>query len=104
MSGDEIQARTQGAWDDFYTAREIWKRSSCATSLKARVAFFLISKLYRQMYAKSGLAADSAGRKRANRWSRWMAEPCRRLFLAKPMPELAVPRPVAQAEILPALP
>ncbi len=91
MTPEEIRGRTQGVWDNFYSIYEIWKRSNCVKSLKARLAFLIISKLYRQMYANTGIATDSARRKSANRWARWMAKPCRRLFQAKPMPGLAVP-------------
>ena len=46
MSADEIRRRTQGVWDSFYSFRQIWKRSSAAvTSVKARLAFLLISKI-----------------------------------------------------------
>jgi hypothetical protein len=91
MSSEEIRMRTQGVWDNFYSLGAIWKRASCVKSMKARVAFVLISKLYRQMYANTGIATDSARRKSANRWARWMAKPLRRLFQASPMPELASP-------------
>ena len=47
----------------------------------ARVAFVLISKLYRQMYANTGIATDSARVARSARWARWMGMVCRRLFL-----------------------
>jgi hypothetical protein len=50
-----------------------------------------MSKLYRQMYANTGIATDSARKRSANRWSRWLAKPCRLLFLAKPMPGLVAP-------------
>jgi hypothetical protein len=47
------------------------------------------------MYANTGIATDSARRKSANRWARWLAKPCRRMFRGKKMPELTVglPRP-----------
>ena len=54
--------------------------------LRSRVAFVLISKLYRQMYANTGIATDSARVNRANRWARVIARPCRRLFVARPLP------------------
>jgi hypothetical protein len=57
----------------------------------SRLAFVLISKLYRQMYANTGIATDSARVSRANRWARLIAKPCRRLFVARPLPELARP-------------
>jgi hypothetical protein len=96
MTPEEIRSRTQQVWDRFYSLREIWGRSGCVKSLKARLAFIIISKLYRQMYANTGIATDSARRKSANRWARWMAEPCRRLFQARPMPDLQVPEGESQ--------
>jgi hypothetical protein len=50
-----------------------------------------LSKLYRQMYAGTGISTDSARRKKARRTARWMARQCRKLFQAKPMPELQSP-------------
>ena len=91
MSADEIRQRTQAVWDRFYSLRLIWKRSRCVRSLQSRLAFLLISKLYRQMYANTGIAVDSARIRRASRWARWLAPPTRRLFAGKPMPGLQVP-------------
>ena len=54
MGSDEIRERTQGVWDAFYSFPAIWHRSRCVKSMKARLAFVLISRLYRQMYAKTG--------------------------------------------------
>jgi radical SAM superfamily enzyme YgiQ (UPF0313 family) len=92
MLPDEIRARTQDVWDRFYSLPQIWTRSSCTPSLRARLAFVLISKLYRQMYANTGIATDSARVNRANRWARVIARPCRRLFAAQPLPAPARPR------------
>jgi hypothetical protein len=91
MSSDEIRRRTQGVWDTFYGLSEIWKRTDFIKSIKARLALLFISKLYRQMYASTGIATDTARRDKANRWARWLAKPCRSLFRSKPMPDLAVP-------------
>jgi len=91
MSTAEILAHTNRTWDRFYTLAEIWRRAQCVKSVKSRLGFLVLSKLYRQMYVNTGIATDSARRKNANRWARWMAGPCRRLFQARPMPELAVP-------------
>ena len=91
MSADDIRRGTQGAWDRFYSLGQIWERSKCVESLKARLAFVLISKLYRQMYANTGIATDSARVGRATKWARLIAKPCRRLFSAPPMPDLVVP-------------
>jgi radical SAM superfamily enzyme YgiQ (UPF0313 family) len=88
MSSEEMRGRTQRVWDDFYSMASVWKRSRCAPSIKARLAFIFVSKLYRQMYASTGIATDSARRNRATQWARWLAKPCRRLFIGKPMPEL----------------
>lgn len=60
MSAEEIRWRSQDVWDRFYALRSIWKRSSCVKSLRGRLAFVFISKLYRQMYANTGIATDSA--------------------------------------------
>ena len=57
----------------------------------------LISKIYRQMYANTGIATDSARVNRSARWARMMAIPCRRLFAGKPMPELQMPRTAVAA-------
>jgi radical SAM superfamily enzyme YgiQ (UPF0313 family) len=89
MTADEIRARTQAVWDRFYSLRRIWVRSRCTPTLRARLAFVLLSKLYRQMYANTGIATDSARVNRANRWARLIARPCRRLFVARPLPTLA---------------
>ncbi|MGH7246515.1 MAG: B12-binding domain-containing radical SAM protein [Pseudomonadota bacterium] len=91
MTPEQIRVRTQGVWDQFYRLPEIWKRSRCVKSLRARLAFLFVSKLYRQMYASTGIATDSARKKSANRWARWLAKPCQRLFHAKPMPDLMAP-------------
>jgi len=95
MTPDEIRTRTQAVWDQFYSLRRIWSRSRCTSTLRARLAFVLISKLYRQMYANTGIATDSARVNRANRWARLLAKPCRRLFVARPLP--ALPRTAADA-------
>jgi hypothetical protein len=91
MSPDEIRARTQAVWDQFYSLRRIWTRSRCTPTFRARLAFVLISKLYRQMYANTGIATDSARVSRANRWARLIARPCRHLFTARPLPALQLP-------------
>ncbi len=82
MSSDEIRQRTQGVWDQFYDWRSIWKRSSCVSSIKARLAFVFVSRLYRQMYAKTGISSDSARKTQANRVARRLEKLCRRLFSA----------------------
>jgi radical SAM superfamily enzyme YgiQ (UPF0313 family) len=97
MAPDEIRDRTQAVWDRFYSLPNIWERSRAVSSLKGRLAFMLVSKLYRQMYANTGIATDSARVNRSARWARLMAIPCRRLFAGRPMPELTVARPAAGA-------
>jgi radical SAM superfamily enzyme YgiQ (UPF0313 family) len=98
MTADEIRWRTQAVWDRFYSFKTIWKRSrNAVTSTKARLAFLLISKIYRQMYANTGIATDSARVNRSARWARLMAVPCRSLFAGRPMPDLQVPQPLRAA-------
>jgi hypothetical protein len=91
MSSDEIRERTQKVWDTFYTWGAIWKRSACTPNLKSRIAFMFLSKLYRQMYAGTGISTDSARRKKSKAWAKWTARQCKKLFQARPMPELAGP-------------
>ncbi len=91
MSSEEIGARTQQVWDVFYSVGSIWKRSGCVKTIRARLAFVFVSKLYRQMYAGTGIATDSARQSRAQFWARLLAKPCRRLFQAKPLPNLEIP-------------
>ena len=95
MSADDIRSRTQGVWDQFYSWRSVWERAHCVESLKSRVAFMLLSKLYRQMYANTGIATDSARISRSASWARLYARPLQKIFAGKPMPELQVPRGIS---------
>ena len=92
MSSDEIREHTQRVWDRFYDWRAIWRRSACTPNLRARVAFMFLSRLYRQMYAGTGISTDSARRKKSKSWASWTARHCKKLFQARPMPELASPQ------------
>jgi len=102
MSADEIRRLTQATWDRFYRLPTIWKRSRCVRSLRGRLAFVMISKLYRQMYANTGIATDSARVAKSARRARILARFARRLFVTSPMPELEVPagRSVAVPTVL----
>jgi len=91
MSSGEISERTQKVWDRFYDWSSIWERSACTPTLRARVAFCLLSKLYRQMYAGTGISTDSARKKKSKSWARWTAAQTRKFFQASPMPELQSP-------------
>jgi radical SAM superfamily enzyme YgiQ (UPF0313 family) len=91
MSSEDISMRTQGVWDKFYEWGPVWKRSDCTPTLRARLAFVLLSKLYRQMYAGTGISTDSARRKKSKTWARLIAKHTRKLFKAEPMPELQNP-------------
>jgi radical SAM superfamily enzyme YgiQ (UPF0313 family) len=92
MGSDEIRERTQKVWDKFYHWRYIWKRSACCPNITSRIAFMFLSKLYRQMYAGTGISTDSARRKKSKAWARFTARQCKKLFQAKPMPELPLPK------------
>ena len=92
MASSEISERTQKVWDRFYEFGAIWKRSACTPTLRARIAFVLLSKLYRQMYAGTGISTDSARRKKAKTSARFIARQTRKIFQAKPMPELIYPK------------
>ena len=91
LTTDEIRRGTQHTWDRFYALGSIWRRSVCVKSWRARLAFVLISKLYRQMYANTGIATDSARIARSTAWARRIAPLCRRLFVAAPIAELSLP-------------
>src|SRR5436853_6572955 len=89
MTAHQIRRGTQEVWDRFYSLPSIWRRATAScVSMKGRLAFVLISKIYRQMYANTGIATDSARVSRSAQWARLMARPCRRLFAGRPMPEL----------------
>jgi hypothetical protein len=102
MSADEIRRNTQEVWDRFYSFRAIWARAGVVKSLRARLAFVLVSKLYRQMYANTGIATDSARVARSARIARLMAHPLQKLFSARPMPGLQVPVAGARDVVIPA--
>jgi hypothetical protein len=44
------------------------------------------------MYAGTGISTDSARRKKSKRWAKWTAKQCKKLFQARPMPELPSPK------------
>ena len=94
MTSEEMRVRTQGVWDRFYSLRAVWARSRCTPDLRTRLAFLFISRLYRQMYASTGIATDSARRNRATSLARILAIPCRRFFRTTPMPDLEMPSKV----------
>jgi hypothetical protein len=98
MSSQELRERTQGVWDRFYSLRSIWERLRCTPNLRARLAFLFVSKLYRQMYAETGIPTDSARQSRARFWASLLAKPTRRLFQGKPMLELEVPAHMHRAQ------
>jgi radical SAM superfamily enzyme YgiQ (UPF0313 family) len=91
MSADEIRRHTQQVWNSFYSMRKIWRRSRCVSRLRPRLAFVFISKLYRQMYANTGIATDSARQALAVKWARFIGRLCQPLFSARPMPNLQAP-------------
>jgi radical SAM superfamily enzyme YgiQ (UPF0313 family) len=95
MALEEIRVGTQGAWDDFYSLPKVWSRASRSVkSTKGRLAFVLISKLYRQMYANTGIATDSARVQRSARTARLLGLAAKQLFRGSPMPGLQMPVPI----------
>jgi radical SAM superfamily enzyme YgiQ (UPF0313 family) len=96
MTQDEVRERTQAVWDRFYSLPSVWRRSQSTPSLKGRLTFLLVSKLYRQMYANTGIATDSARQARSRRWARLFLKPCQKLFAGRPMPDLQVPQAQSQ--------
>jgi radical SAM superfamily enzyme YgiQ (UPF0313 family) len=100
MALEDIRIGTQGAWDEFYSLPRVWARASASvTSIKGRLAFVLISKLYRQMYANTGIATDSARVQRSAKTARLLGLAAKQLFRGSPMPNLPMPRPVPVSEL-----
>ena len=91
MSSDEIRERTQKVWDRFYNWGAIWTRSACCPTITSRIAFMFLSKLYRQMYAGTGISTDSARRKKSKSVARFLVKQTSKIFRSKPMPELQSP-------------
>jgi hypothetical protein len=87
MSAEEIRGRTQAVWDKFYSLKYIWKRSDFIKSKRNRLAFVLISKIYRQMYADTGIATDSA----RVAWSARWAQPACQESIGETAPERLPP-------------
>ena len=89
---EDLRFRTQIVWDHFYSIPMIWKRSREFTSqLRWRFMFLLISKVFRQMYADTGLATDSARVAWTKKYTKHLARLLARLFKGRPMPDLRVP-------------
>jgi hypothetical protein len=98
MALEQIRVGAQGAWDEFYSMPRIWARASRSVkSTKGRLAFVLISKLYRQMYANTGIATDSARVQRSAKTARIIGRAAAQLFRGTPMPDLPMPRPPTAA-------
>ncbi|MCB1018828.1 MAG: B12-binding domain-containing radical SAM protein, partial [Acidobacteria bacterium] len=92
MTAEEVRLNTLGAWTQFYSFSRIWSRAKvCTVRLRSRLMFLMISKLFLQMYAQTGMATDSARKSRANGWARWWAKRALPLFKAPPRPDLQVP-------------
>ncbi len=66
LTPDQIRRGTQSTWDTFYSIPAIWERASIVKSLRSRLLFVMVSKLYRQMYANTGIATDSARASRSD--------------------------------------
>ena len=61
VGGRDPRRRTQATWDGSTACRSIWQRSGVReVAHGARWRSCCISKLYRQMYANTGIATDSA--------------------------------------------
>jgi radical SAM superfamily enzyme YgiQ (UPF0313 family) len=92
LSQENVRLGTLEAWTRFYSMASIWNRARiCTVRMRSRLMFVLISKLYLQMYAQTGIATDSARRSRATGWAKWWAKQALPLFKAKPLPELQMP-------------
>jgi radical SAM superfamily enzyme YgiQ (UPF0313 family) len=93
MSADEIRDYARKAWASFYSLPNTWSRSRCLVTLRSRLTFVLISKLYRHIYANIGMTTEHSRRTQAIRWARILVKPCHALFSARPLPKLQTPLP-----------
>jgi radical SAM superfamily enzyme YgiQ (UPF0313 family) len=84
LSAEDIRKNTQQVWDKFYSLPAVWHRARFLKSMKSRLAFVLISKMYRQMYANTGIATDSARHQRSSTMARMLAKQSRRFFVGPP--------------------
>ena len=97
MSAEEIRARTQEVWDQFYSLPRVWERSRCTTSLKARLAFVLHLEAVPADVRQHG----DRDRQRARQPRQPVGPPDSQAVslpvLARPMPDLQAPiaRPAA---------
>src|SRR5260370_12020280 len=94
MSSEELRQRTQNVWDRFYSIGSIWQRSRCTPTIRARLAFLFISKLYRQLYASTGITTDTARRNKANPSARSRSKPY-------PLPSHFIPLPYLSVSQIP---
>jgi hypothetical protein len=85
MSADEIRARTQAVWDEFYSLRRIWgalpMHADTPGSIGLRADLEAIPADVREHRHRDHSARVS----RATHWARLIAKPCRRLFVARPL-------------------
>jgi hypothetical protein len=79
MTADELRSRTQEVWDQFYAVRLVWQRSRFLKTLRARLAFVLLSCCSTHWAESSGLARTGGrGRTRVT----WPTGRARRLRTA----------------------
>ena len=92
MSGEEIRQGTQNVWNSFYGLRASWNRSGILKSFRNRVAFVIASKVMLQAFGNTGLSTDSARASRATQLGGIGFSLLQKMFSAKPMPDLKVPK------------
>ena len=80
---------TQEVWDQFLQLPQHLGRARVVNRSSRALAFVLISKIYRQMYANTGIATDSARVSRSAQWARWMARPAGACLRASPCPSFS---------------
>src|SRR6266481_1708561 len=79
--------------ETFFTSMNRKSRAPASFSngkLRAGWRLFSFLRFYRQVYADTGIATDSARVLRSGRWVRLLGRPCR-LFARRPMPHPQVP-------------
>ena len=89
MSPNEIRMRTEAAWKRFYRSSALWRRTAAFRSLRGRVLFFVICRMFQRMFFTTGIATDSARISASSATVKYLARLCCRGFVARPLDDAA---------------
>ena len=102
MSSEEMRARTQGVWDRFYSLPHIWKRSRLHAQSPGAAGVHVHLQAVPADVCEHRNRDGQRPEKPGQPVGALLAKPCRKLFAAKPMPELQAPeRPRSRTPMFP---